>query len=207
MNQVLGHDVGNALEVHEAVDFLTGAAPRPRLHAVTSALAREMLVLGGLARDHGEAAGPVERALDPAPPPSGSRAWSRPRRATAISWSALIRTSPGRRSKLCVMPALAGVVAPGGRPADRSRGDRAPAAAAAGVGDTVDPAVGLGDSRAWGIPSAPTAPSDVSRALHGRGREGRGGASPPPWWSGTGRPGRSAPCNATHRRRRVEAMT
>ena len=62
MNQVLGHDVGNALEVHEAVDFLTGRRREVRLHAVTSALAREMLVLGGLARDHGEATGPVERA-------------------------------------------------------------------------------------------------------------------------------------------------
>ena len=58
MNQVLGHDVGNALEVREAIDFLTGRRREARLHAVTSALAREMLVLGGLARDHGEADGP-----------------------------------------------------------------------------------------------------------------------------------------------------
>jgi thymidine phosphorylase len=63
MNQVLGHNTGNALEIREAIHFLIGRRREPRLHAVTSALAREMLVLGGLAPDHAEAAGPVERAL------------------------------------------------------------------------------------------------------------------------------------------------
>src|SRR6185369_5475822 len=55
MSQALGHHVGNALEVRESIDFLTGRRRDARLHAVTSALAAEMLVLGGVAR--------VDRAL------------------------------------------------------------------------------------------------------------------------------------------------
>ncbi len=45
MNQVLGTTAGNALEVREAVDYLTGARREPRLHEVTVALAAA--VLGG----------------------------------------------------------------------------------------------------------------------------------------------------------------
>jgi thymidine phosphorylase len=43
MNQVLGTTAGNALEVKEAVDYLTGAARDPRLHEVTMALAAAAL--------------------------------------------------------------------------------------------------------------------------------------------------------------------
>jgi len=50
MDQVLGRDVGNALEVMEAVAYLTGEGTRdPRLHEVVMALAGEMLALGDLA--------------------------------------------------------------------------------------------------------------------------------------------------------------
>ena len=57
------YHVGNALEVRECIDFLTGRRRDARLHAVTSALAAEMLVLGCLARDHAEAVARVDRAL------------------------------------------------------------------------------------------------------------------------------------------------
>jgi len=49
MNQALGRNVGNAVEVAEAIDYLTGKAREPRLHAVTVALAGELLALSGLA--------------------------------------------------------------------------------------------------------------------------------------------------------------
>ena len=49
MNQVLGHSAGNALEVQEAIDFLTGQTQEPRLLEVTLALAADLLHLGGLA--------------------------------------------------------------------------------------------------------------------------------------------------------------
>jgi thymidine phosphorylase len=52
MDRVLGRNVGNALEVVEAVKYLKGEGTRdPRLHEVTMALAGEMVVLGGLAPD------------------------------------------------------------------------------------------------------------------------------------------------------------
>ncbi len=49
MNQVLGHNAGNALEVQEAIHFLTGAVQEPRQLGVTLMLAAELLQLGGLA--------------------------------------------------------------------------------------------------------------------------------------------------------------
>ena len=64
MNQVLGHSCGNALEVHEALEFLTGARREARLLEVTRALAAEMLVLGRLAPDTAQALRQVDRSLD-----------------------------------------------------------------------------------------------------------------------------------------------
>lgn len=51
MNQVLGREVGNGLEIQETLDYLTGERRDPRLHEVVLALAAEMLLLGGLATD------------------------------------------------------------------------------------------------------------------------------------------------------------
>jgi thymidine phosphorylase len=55
MNEVLGRSAGNALEVCEAIDWLTGRARDPRLDALTLALGTEMLLLGGLAADAADA--------------------------------------------------------------------------------------------------------------------------------------------------------
>ena len=63
MNQVLGSHVGNALEVAEAADYLTGKRRDRRLHEVTIALAAEMLVLGGLAGNPESGASKAEAAL------------------------------------------------------------------------------------------------------------------------------------------------
>ncbi|AUG52797.1 thymidine phosphorylase [Thalassospira marina] len=51
MDQVLGETVGNALEMKEAVDFLTGKNQEQRVYDVTMALAAEMLALTGIADD------------------------------------------------------------------------------------------------------------------------------------------------------------
>jgi thymidine phosphorylase len=64
MNEVLGHSVGNGLEVLEAVDFLTGRKREPRLAQVTMALGCEMLMLAGAARDMGEAVMKLNAALE-----------------------------------------------------------------------------------------------------------------------------------------------
>ncbi|WP_119462198.1 thymidine phosphorylase [Rhodospirillaceae bacterium SYSU D60014] len=64
MNQVLGRTAGNALEVGEAIDYLTGGARDPRLHEVVLALGAEMLILGRLAEDPATARAALLRALE-----------------------------------------------------------------------------------------------------------------------------------------------
>ncbi len=64
MDQSLGHAAGNAVEIRNAIDFLTGARRDERLFAVTVALGAEMLVLGGLAESVSEGAGKIVRVLD-----------------------------------------------------------------------------------------------------------------------------------------------
>ena len=63
MNAVLGTTAGNALEVAEAIDVLTGRAADPRLMRVTEALSAHLLVLGGLATDLATAAARLRAAL------------------------------------------------------------------------------------------------------------------------------------------------
>ncbi|HEY1128841.1 MAG TPA: thymidine phosphorylase [Roseateles sp.] len=64
MNQILGTDVGNSLEVFETIRYLKGEHREPRLHEVTLALCAEMLVLGGLAADTAAARVKLQAALD-----------------------------------------------------------------------------------------------------------------------------------------------
>lgn len=64
MNQILGTDVGNSLEVIETIRYLKGEHREPRLHEVTLALCAEMLVLGGLAADTAAARVKLQAALD-----------------------------------------------------------------------------------------------------------------------------------------------
>lgn len=63
MSQTLGSTVGNALEIAEAVEFLTGGTREPRLKEVTLSLAAEMLVMGKVADDHAQARARAEAAL------------------------------------------------------------------------------------------------------------------------------------------------
>jgi thymidine phosphorylase len=55
MDRVLGRTAGNALEVRESIDHLTGAASDPRLVEVTVELCRELLRLGRIDGDPEEA--------------------------------------------------------------------------------------------------------------------------------------------------------
>ncbi|MCC8379789.1 thymidine phosphorylase [Xenorhabdus sp. PB30.3] len=64
MNQVLASSAGNALEVREAVQFLTGEYRNPRLFEVTMALSAEMLVSGKLAEDRDAAYRQLQAVLD-----------------------------------------------------------------------------------------------------------------------------------------------
>ena len=70
MNQVLASSAGNALEVKEAVQFLTGETNsrgeirNPRLLEVTMALCAEMLVLGHLAENTEQARSKLQEVLN-----------------------------------------------------------------------------------------------------------------------------------------------
>ena len=64
MNQVLASSAGNAVEVREAVRFLTGEYRNPRLLEVTMASCAEMLVLGKLAENTENARAKLMEALD-----------------------------------------------------------------------------------------------------------------------------------------------
>jgi len=64
MNQVLASAAGNALEVREAVQFLTGEVRNPRLLEVTMALCAEMLISGKLAANDSEARQKLQQVLD-----------------------------------------------------------------------------------------------------------------------------------------------
>lgn len=64
MNEVLGHTVGNSLEVQESVDFLNGGYQEPRLREVSLALTGEMLILAGCANDMDDAMNQMETALE-----------------------------------------------------------------------------------------------------------------------------------------------
>jgi thymidine phosphorylase len=63
MNEPLASAAGNAVEVANALDYLTGEKRDPRLHAITLALGAELLVLSCLAATAAEATAKLERTL------------------------------------------------------------------------------------------------------------------------------------------------
>jgi len=64
MNEPLASAAGNAVEVRNAVEFLTGARRDPRLETVTLALAAEMLVVSAVEEDPAMALGRAHEALE-----------------------------------------------------------------------------------------------------------------------------------------------
>jgi thymidine phosphorylase len=160
MSQALGHHVGNALEVFEAIEFLTGTRREARLHAVTSALASDLLVLGGLARDDGEGVAAVDKALA-----SGAAAERFAKMVKALGGPANLVEHPGHHLarapvELAVAPETSGVIT---RIDARTVGL---VVAALGGGrqaieDLVDPAVGLTEVRGIGERVGPDRPIAV----------------------------------------------
>jgi len=63
MNQPLAGAAGNAVEVQNAVDYLTGEKRDARLHEVTVSLGAELLAVSGLAPDPAGGRAALERAL------------------------------------------------------------------------------------------------------------------------------------------------
>ena len=64
MDEVLASSAGNAVEVREAVQYLTGEYRNPRLHTVTMDLCSEMLVLAKLALSIEDAKVKLQTVLD-----------------------------------------------------------------------------------------------------------------------------------------------
>ncbi len=90
MDQPLARSAGNAVEVREAIEYLTGARRDPRLHAVTLALGAEMLVLGGLAPDAATGEARLRAALD-----SGAAAERFQRMASELGGPSDLVENPG----------------------------------------------------------------------------------------------------------------
>jgi thymidine phosphorylase len=63
MDEPLANAAGNAVEVAEAIAYLTGARRDPRLHDVTMSLGAEILCLAGAARDADQARTHLDHAL------------------------------------------------------------------------------------------------------------------------------------------------
>lgn len=64
MNQCLGRNAGNALEVHEAIEFLTGSKRSKRLEEVIFALCSELLIISNLSDNHVDASAMLNKALE-----------------------------------------------------------------------------------------------------------------------------------------------
>ena len=64
MNQVLGHNVGNALEVAEALDFLKGNHVDSRTYEITLELCSELLVASSLSADKDAAKNRLKQVLE-----------------------------------------------------------------------------------------------------------------------------------------------
>ncbi len=64
MNQILGKTVGNALEVDEAIDFLTGRYRNQRLYTIVMILCSQALMLKGLAKNQEDAHLKLQNVLD-----------------------------------------------------------------------------------------------------------------------------------------------
>jgi len=179
MHEPLASAAGNAVEVANAIDFLTGAHRDPRLEQVTLALAAEMLHLGGLAASAEDG---LEQARDALKTGAAAERFGRmvtslggPADLVERPWTHL-RDAAVRRD---VFPEAGGSVAAidtraigiavialgGGRRTAADTIDHAVGfTALAGLGDTVGPDRPLGVVHAGDDDSAAKAADDLRRA-------------------------------------------
>ncbi|MEO6279634.1 thymidine phosphorylase [Roseateles sp.] len=149
MNQILGSDVGNSLEVIETIRYLTGEYRDPRLHEVTLALCAEMLVLGNLAADTAAARVKLQAALD-----SGAAAEKFAKMVVALGGPADLMERP--HAYLTAAPVVKHVPAPrAGVLATMSTRDLGVAIVELGggrrkAGDAIDMRVGFSEVKAVG---------------------------------------------------------
>ena len=160
MDQVLGATAGNALEVREAIAYLTGQARERRLHEVTLALSGSLLEQGGLAGD-GRAA--AERALD-----SGAAAERFAAMVAALGGPADLLEAPGRHLPAAPVARAAAPARPG---VVTAMDCRAVGLVVTGLGgnrrredDAIDPAVGLSEVSPVGAEVGPDRPLAVVHA-------------------------------------------
>jgi thymidine phosphorylase len=151
MNEVLGSTAGNALEVQEAIDFLTGTRREPRLLELTLALAAQMLHGAGLVGGAGEGELRARIALE-----SGAAAERFERMVGALGGPAQVLSARGARLPRApvqrpLLAARSGVVA--------AMDTRAIGLAIVGLGggraradDVIDPRVGIAEIVAIGTP-------------------------------------------------------
>jgi thymidine phosphorylase len=162
MNQCLGRTAGNALEVREAIDVLTGRGAEPRLREVALALAAELLALGGVVAEQ-DAASKVERALH-----SGAAAERFARMVAALGGpkdllekpERYLPDAPVRRPVHLEQAGIVGAInvrALGLTVVSLGGGRRHPK-------DRIDASVGLTDVRGIGEPVGPDAPFAVVHA-------------------------------------------
>ena len=105
MNQILGATAGNALEVMETLDYLTGKYREPRLHQVTLELGANMLMLGGLYKDKASAVAALEHSLS-----SGKAAEIFAKMVSALGGPADLIEKP--QQYLATAPVVQDIIAP-----------------------------------------------------------------------------------------------
>lgn len=105
MNQILGTTAGNALEVVETLDYLSGKHREPRLHQLTLELGANMLLLGKLYKDKAAAIAALELSLS-----SGKAAEIFAKMVTALGGPADLLERP--QQYLAAAPVVEPVIAP-----------------------------------------------------------------------------------------------
>ena len=157
MNEPLASAAGNAVEIRNAVDYLTGKRRDARLHRVTLALGAELLALSGLAKDVEAGRDALQKALD-----SGAAAERFERMVAALGGPKDFLERA--HAELPRAPALVEAM-PEGRGAVVAVDVRAVGLAVVELGggrarasNSIDPAVGLTDLAPIGAEVGPDAP-------------------------------------------------